>query len=271
MSSFNENPSCNHSEDAFWSVAGLTCQRGEKRILEDISFTLNQGDFAAILGPNGAGKSTLLKCLMRILPVEKASSTLGGKNLFQFSVRELARHIAYVPQAQTQNFPITVQHFIEAARYAHQSPWDRLSTEDKTVCNNALTATGMEHFAERELATLSGGELQRVWLAGALAQETEILLLDEAVSQMDYRARKETLSLLRKLNREQNKTILMITHDINEAVQNANRILALKEGELIFDGKTSDFLTETQLENVFDTEFLLISTPQLPFPAVMLK
>ncbi|MDO4628274.1 MAG: ABC transporter ATP-binding protein [Planctomycetia bacterium] len=271
MSDLQEHPSQSATFPVLGNVTELTCQLDGKIILAKVTFSVKKGDFTAILGPNGAGKSTLLKCLMRILPTESGIATLGGKNLSQFSSCELARYVAYVPQAQMQNFPITVRHFIEASRYAYQSPWDALSPADKTACEYAMTVTDLENLADRELRTLSGGELQRVWIAGALAQETEILLLDEAVSQMDYRARKETLSLLRQLNREQGKTILMITHDLNEAVQNANRILALKEGKLIFDGVTADFLTEKQLETVFDTEFVLISDPRLPFPAVMLK
>jgi len=254
----------------FFEISGLTCSRSGKTILSDVGFTLQKGEFVALVGQNGAGKSTLLKCLTRILPTEPPFlAALEGRNLAEFTPRELARKIAYVPQAQTQNFPFTVRQFIEAARYAHQSPWDVLTSADRALCENALIQTGLNELADRELSTLSGGELQRVWLAGALAQNAEFLLLDEAFSQMDYRVRAGIFALLHRLNREKGKTILFITHEINEAVQNADRILALKAGKLAFDGPNAEFLTDDWLETVFETSFLRIPHPELPFQVVL--
>ena len=254
----------------FFQISDLTCVRGGKTILSGVGFTLRKGEFAALLGQNGAGKSTLLKCIMRLLPAETSfRATLEGRDLAELSARELAQKIVYVPQVQTQNFPFTVREFIEAARYAHQSPWSVLTSADRALCEKVLTQTGLDEFADRSLSTLSGGELQRVWLAGALAQNGKILLLDEAFSQMDYRNRTEIFALLHQLNCEEEKTILFITHEINEAVQNANRILGLKAGTLIFDGSTAEFLAEDWPEAIFETSFLRIPHPDLPFPAVL--
>lgn len=254
----------------FFQISDLTCVRGGKTILSGVGFQLQKGDFTALLGQNGAGKSTLLKCIMRLLPAETSfRATLEGRNLAELSARELAQKIVYVPQVQTQNFPFTVREFIEAARYAHQSPWSVLTSADRALCEKVLTQTGLDEFADRSLSTLSGGELQRVWLAGALAQNGKILLLDEAFSQMDYRNRTEIFALLHQLNCEEEKTILFITHEINEAVQNANRILGLKAGTLIFDGSTAEFLAEDWPEAIFETSFLRIPHPDLPFPAVL--
>ncbi|MBR0190740.1 MAG: ABC transporter ATP-binding protein [Thermoguttaceae bacterium] len=257
-------------DQPFFEISDLTCVRGGKTILSGVGFTLRKGEVAALLGQNGAGKSTLLKCIMRLLPAETSfRATLEGRDLAELSARELAQKIVYVPQIQTQSFPFTVRQFIEAARYAHQSPWNVLTSADRALCEKVLAQTGLSDFADRPLSTLSGGELQRVWLAGALAQNGEILLLDEAFSQMDYRNRAEIFALLHQLNREEEKTILFITHEINEAVQNANRILTLKSGKLLFDGTTADFLASDWLETTFETSFLRIPHPELPFPAVL--
>lgn len=253
------------------TVRELTCVRGGKTILEQIGFTIRKGDFASLVGPNGAGKSTLLKCLMGIFPVESGSIQLQGTDFFRLTARETARRVAYVPQAQSQNFPFTVQHFVEAARYAHQSPWDAASREDRQLCAQALEETGLKELANRELSTLSGGELQRVWLAGALAQNAELLLLDETTSQMDYRAREETNALLRRLNRERGRTILTVTHDLNEAARNADRILALRNGRLQFDGPTQNFLSANVLEPLYETRFWLIPAEGLRFPVILPK
>ncbi|MBQ2820849.1 MAG: ABC transporter ATP-binding protein [Thermoguttaceae bacterium] len=250
-------------------VRGLSCVRNGKTILKNINFRIKRGEYVSLPGPNGAGKSTLLKCLTRIFPMDSRSSfLLSGEETARFSDRKLAQKMAYVPQAQTGNFPFTVRQFIEAARYSRQSPWENTRAADWKETEKALGVTNLTALAERELSTLSGGELQRVWLAGAIAQETEILLLDEVTSQMDYRIREETLALLRRLNRDLGKTVIAVTHDINEAARNADRILALKDGILYFDGKTADFLNERTLAELYGTPFLLLSSPELPHPAV---
>lgn len=250
----------------------LRCICDGKMLLSDVSFTIYRGDFVSLLGPNGAGKSTLLKTILRQMPLTASSRiTLEGEDLFRFPPRALARKIAYIPQsqAQVQSFSFTVRYFVETARYAYRSAWELPSSEDKKKCALALSETGLTNFASRDVSTLSGGELQRVWLAGAIAQDAEIFLLDEITSQMDYRSRVETGALLERLNREFGKTILSVTHDINEAAQHAGRILALKEGELVFDGKSAEFLNKQTLKDVYETDFTLLASPELPFPAAI--
>lgn len=257
------------AETPILEVCDLKCARSGKTILENVSFRIFRGEYVSIPGPNGAGKSTLLKCLTRIFSIDSQSRVfLSGEDAGELSARRLAQKIAYVPQAQTGNFPFTVRQFVESARYSRQSLWDDTRATDSAATEKALAATALNAFADRELSTLSGGELQRVWLAGAIAQETELLLLDEATSQMDYCVREETLELLKRLNRELGKTILAVTHDVNEAARNAGRILALKNGRLYFDGKTVDFLNEETLLGLYETPFFLIRDPRLPRPAV---
>jgi len=251
-------------------VEDLKCVQGGKTLLQNVRFTIRRGDLLSLLGPNGAGKSTLLKCLMQLLPT--ASETrlfLEGKPLRSLTAREIARKIAYIPQSHGQNFPFTVRHFVEAARYAHETFLETASEISRRLCARALEETDLVPLADRQLSTLSGGELQRVRIAGALAQDAELLLLDEVTSQMDYRSREETAQLLLRLNREWGKTILMVTHDINEAARCADRILALRSGKLAFDGKLKDFLQESVLSAIFETPFHFLRSPYFHAPVVM--
>ncbi len=258
------------AESPLLDVSRMSCVFDGKAILSEVSFSLRKGDFVSLLGPNGAGKSTLLKGFLHQMPLTAASRILlEGEDLFRIPPRTLARKIAYVPQAQAQvqNFSFTVRYFVETARYAYRSAWELSSTEDKKKCERALAETGLQDFASRDVSTLSGGELQRVWLAGAIAQDADILLLDEITSQMDYRSRVETFRLLERLNQTFGKTILCVTHDINEAAQHAGRILALKDGRLVFDGRSPEFLNTEVLSKIYDTEFTLLHSPDLTFPA----
>lgn len=257
-------------EERLLRIEDLKCVQGGKMLLQNVSFTVRRGEFVSLLGPNGAGKSTLLKCVMQLMPAASGTRIfLEEKPLSRLSIREIARKIAYIPQKQGQDFPFTVRHFVEAARYAHENFLETSSENSRRLCARALEETDLVSLADRELSTLSGGELQRVRIAGALAQDAELLLLDEVTSQMDYHAREETVRLLLRLNREWGRTILTVTHDINEAVRCAGRILALRAGELCFDGRPEDFLQESVLSAIFETPFHFLRSPYFHAPVVM--
>ncbi|MDO4582932.1 MAG: ABC transporter ATP-binding protein [Planctomycetia bacterium] len=253
----------------FLEVRNLSCTLSGREILRGITFTLHAGEFVSLLGPNGAGKSTLLKCLMRIHPTATATRIhLNGRSLATFPQKELAQKIAYVPQVQPQPFAFSVRELIQMSRYAHLHPWETLRAEDRRWCDWALERTRLQNFANRSLQTLSGGELQRVWLAAALAQNAEMLLLDESVSQMDYRFQVEMAELLQTLHRQDGKTILLVTHDLNDATRDSEKILALKEGKLLFDESPQTFLEKTKLREVYGVDFSLFPVPKRACPLV---
>ena len=250
-------------------VRNLTCVRSRKPILRDVSFCIHRGEYISLVGPNGAGKSTLLKCLLRILPVERGTEIqLNGKAAGSFSQKELAQTLAYIPQSLSQTFAFTVRQFVAMGRFAYQKPWAPASAEDEAICREALAKTGLEELAERPMNVLSGGELQRAAIAAALAQQAEMLLLDESLSQLDYRCRQETANLLHQLCTE-GKTILLVSHDLNYAMMDADRILALADGQVRYDGPPEGFLQPDCLTSVYGVPLTLVETPVTKYPVVV--
>ena len=241
---------------------------GARRILNNISFRVGEADYLSIIGPNGAGKTTLLKCLNRILPGGEGTLKIRGKPLESYSQRALARLVSYVPQLDGRALPFTVDEFVSMGRYPYLNPFSPLSAGDRRVVREILEQTGTLTFAGRRLDTLSGGERQKVFIAAALAQGAEILLLDEPTSFLDYRHQVEINRLLRELNRVNGKTVLAVTHDINNAVLSCNRVLALKEGETVFAGNARELVRKETLESIYETSFLFIENPHSSLPLV---
>ncbi|HUT23991.1 MAG TPA: ABC transporter ATP-binding protein [Sumerlaeia bacterium] len=228
---------------------------GAKRILKGVSLRVDCGEYWSVVGPNGAGKTTLLKCLVRIHTGGAGRIRLKGKPLGAYRQKELARLVGYVPQASGGLFPFTVREFVTMGRYPHLSPFSSVSREDERTVQHALEITGTAEFAERRLGTLSGGECQKVFLAAALAQGAEILLLDEPTAFLDYKHQAEILKLLRLLNKESGVTVVAVTHDINCAVLFSDRILALKGGAVAFRGTPREILDEAILGHIYDASF----------------
>ena len=251
------------------AIRDLSCTLSRRAILQGVSFSVEAGEYLSLVGPNGAGKSTLLRCLVRLLAVsEKSEILLAGKRLESLSQREIARRIAYIPQALPQSFAFTVRHFVQMGRYAYQTRWGALTAEDEAICRDAMAQTGIEALENRAVDTLSGGELQCVALAAALAQEAEILMLDETFSQLDYRFRQRFADLLCQLNRA-GKTILLVSHDLNYAAMDAQRILALAEGRVVYDGVPAEFLCAETLQKIYRVPFSLIQTAENSLPVVV--
>lgn len=241
---------------SFLKVRELTLSLGGSVILDRISFSLERGKFLAVIGPNGAGKSSLLKCLGRLYKSFSGDVLLEGAPLAEMQQKKIARRVAWVHQTGTDSLPYTVREFAEMSRYPWQKAFSGLSARDKERVGKALYLAGVEAFADRTLSSLSGGERQGALIAAALAQETDILFLDEPTSFLDYRHQVETLSLIERINREQGKTVILVTHDINLALHGADEILALKNGRLAWSGTRSGFLENGLLSEVFDTDFV---------------
>lgn len=246
----------------FLEVKDFSYTIGEKTILKNISFGINKGDFISIIGPNGAGKTTLLKCLDGILPLEKnVSIYLDGKQLTKYSRRDLSKKISYVPQAERQTFPFTVTEFIFMGRYPYISPFSQFGLKDNEVVRWAISCTGLESLANRRINSLSGGERQKVFIAAALAQETEIILLDEPTAFLDYKHQIEIKSILENLNKKSGVTMIAVTHDVNSAVANSDSVIAVKEGCIKFQGCIRDLMNVDLLREIYDTSFNLLKNP----------
>ncbi|HCL80328.1 MAG TPA: ABC transporter ATP-binding protein, partial [Synergistaceae bacterium] len=177
------------------------------------------------------------------------------------SGKQIARRIAWVPQGGTDSLPFTVRQFALMSRYPWKEPFRGETTEDVRIVSRALRLAGMEPFAERPMDLLSGGERQRALIAAALAQEADILFLDEPTSFLDYRHQVETVELIGRIIRDEGRTVLLITHDINLALQCSDRILALKGGRALLQGRRDDFLNEELLSSIFETRFSFVPVP----------
>lgn len=246
---------------------GVTLDRNE--ILREVTLTIRAGEYLSIVGPNGAGKSTLIRCLAGLCPHWSGRIRIGGRDLPDFSGKQRARIMSYVPQAQERAMPFTVHEFVMMGRYPHLSPFTSCRPEDEHAVQNALEVTGVTHFRHRIVDTLSGGERQNVYIAAALAQQAHILILDEPATFLDYRHQREVMNTIRDVNRTTGKTVITVNHDINSAVAASHRILALKDGRVAFLGASAEIMQTDILNTIFDTRFRFIPDPVRQQPLVV--
>ena len=257
------------ASDALLIVRDVSLRRAERRVLHAVSLSLGKGERLALVGPNGAGKTTLLKCLNRILTGWSGSITLAGRDLAAYGHRELARWMAYVPQAGVQTSPFSVEAFVLMGRYPYQGFLARQDKRDRRAVDEALDLTDTAFLRDRPLHALSGGERQRVILAAALAQEARILLLDEPTVFLDPRHEAAFCAVLTRVHRERDLTMITATHDLNRAVLMHDHVVALKEGRVLFSGPPASFMTRATLQEVYDNPFLLTTHPDTGHPMVL--
>ncbi len=250
-------------------IADLRLELDGVRILDDVSLTVSDGEYVAIVGPNGAGKTSLLRCLLRIHRNWWGRIEILGADLAGFSQRELGRLVSYVPQLTGPLPPFTVRELVEMARYPYQTPLRPIDPGEKEIVRDALAVTGCGPLADRRLDTLSGGERQKALLAAALAQGGRILLLDEPTSFLDPHYDRDLRQLLQRLNREQGATIVEVTHDLNAAILGSDRIIALRDGRLVFQGTADEFADPAVLEEVFGCPFLVGEHPRTGGPIIL--
>ncbi len=242
---------------------------GRKQVLCDVSFEVRRGQYVTIVGPNGAGKSTLIKCIDRILTGGSGRIEVFGRPLASYRQKDLAKRISYVPQADGRVFPFTVEQFVLMARYPHLSPFSSIGQEDRRAVRQALDTTHTAEFADRPLDTLSGGERQNVFIAAALAQGADVLLLDEPTTFLDYRHQAEVHALLARANKESGVTIVAVSHDVSTAALQSDQIVALRDGSIVFQGPPRDLMQPNVLRRVYGTSLLLVDHPRADLPVVI--
>jgi len=250
-------------------VRGFTYRIGRKPILRGVSLDMREGEFVSIVGPNGAGKSTLLKCLNRILPGGEGEIRVHGRPLGQYSQIELAKEVGYVPQVEGRNHPFNVYEFVLMGRYPHLSPFSSPAPADRAVVERAMEITGTACFAHRRVGSLSGGESQKVHIAAALAQQAGILLLDEPTAFLDPHHQAEIFAILAKLNREGRVTVCSVTHDLNRAALVSSRIVALRDGEVVYSGAPAGIMNDDALGSLYGKRFLFVPHPETGMPMVV--
>ena len=258
-----------HQPENVIRLRNFSFRLGKKEILRDVSFDVHRGEYLTIVGPNGAGKTTLLKCIDRILTGGQGEIEVAGRPLCDYRQKELARLISYVPQADGHVLPFTVEQFVLMGRYPYLSPFSAISKEDRRIVDDAMQRTGTLEFADRMLGTLSGGERQKVFIAAAMAQGAKVLLLDEPTTFLDYRHQREIRTLLARANRSSGVTIVSVTHDVNTAILESDRIVALREGELAFCGPPKELMKTDVLRTIYGTSLLLIDHPHARLPVIV--
>jgi iron complex transport system ATP-binding protein len=226
----------------------------DQPVLDHVSIEVPRGAIVGLLGPNGSGKTTLLKIVAGVLPPQSGAVEIDGRPIGQLTRRELARRVAVVPQETHSTFDFSVIDMVLMGRYPHLGPFELEGAADQTIAHEALVATGTEALESRPFATLSGGEKQRVVIASALAQASDMLLLDEPTAALDLGYQFEIAALLRRLNAERKTTMLVSTHDLNLAAALCERVVLLKHGRVIACGSTRETLTSENIRLLYDVE-----------------
>jgi iron complex transport system ATP-binding protein len=239
-------------------------------ILQDIDFVVERGDFLGIVGPNGIGKTTLLKLLYRLVLPRKGRVLVDDVDLAQMPRSEISKRIAVVSQETQINFPFIALEVVLMGRSPHLKGLQFEKKRDFEIAENAMRLTDTLHIARRPFGELSGGEKQRLFIARALAQETEIILFDEPTSNLDIRYQVQFYNLMTTLNMEKELTLVTVSHDINLASEFCRNILLLHERKVFASGKPSDIITKHNIEAVYQTPVLVDKNPQTGAPRVTL-
>ncbi|MDD4310384.1 MAG: ABC transporter ATP-binding protein [Candidatus Cloacimonetes bacterium] len=242
---------------------------GDLPILRDISLTLASNGFYALLGPNGAGKSTLLYTLIGYLKPTKGSIRINGKDAANLKLKYLSRQIAFVPQESLQEFDHSVSELILMGRYPYLGLLQAPSSEDRRSVEAVLDLLNLTELKHRWLSELSGGEKQRVYIARALVQETPFILLDESLSQLDINHQIEIMTLLQKIHRTQNKTVLIVSHNLNLAANYADKLIFLKEGKLLATGDVDKLMQTSTLQQLFGIALQTVQNPNSNRPNIV--
>jgi len=247
--------------DRFISIKELNWCYGEDKVLDAISLTLNKNGFYGIIGPNGSGKTTLLKNITRSLMTKKGTVFLNEKDITEFSNKELAKKISYVPQNTNLEFGFSVMDIVLMGRSPYLKRFQAESTHDIEIAKNAMYITNTWHLKEKNIGMVSGGERQRVIIARALAQQTDIMLLDEPVSQLDIQHQIEILEILKKLTEEKKLTVIMSLHDLNLAAQYCDKLILMDKGKIFKKGAPHEIIEEENIRMVYGMKTFVMKNP----------
>jgi iron complex transport system ATP-binding protein len=251
------------------SIEGVDCFYESTKILENMQFSVKTGTFLGILGPNGSGKTTLLKSISRVLKPRKGTILLDDKDVYKMKSREVAKHMAVVPQDSNIAFSFKALDIVLMGRTPHLSRLQSESVKDLAIARKAMEYTKTWYLAQRPITELSGGEKQRVIIARALTQEPKILLLDEPTSHLDISNQLEILDLLKQLCNEKGLLIISVFHDFNLAARYCDSIIMLKQGKIVAAGKSIEILTSKIIKNVFEIDVIVNRHPVTNLPYVI--
>lgn len=235
-------------------------------IIDQLAVQLPVGQITSLVGPNGCGKSTLLRGLARLLKPKGGAVYLNGHAIQTIPTKKLAQELGILPQSPAVPEGLTVYELVSQGRYPHQSWFQQWSEEDERKTAEALAITNMAHLANRPVDTLSGGQRQRAWIAMTLAQNTNIILLDEPTTYLDMGHQLEVMHLLERLNKESGRTIIMVIHDLNLAARYSHHLVAMYAGKIVTTGTPAEVITAELLRQVFGVEASIVADPRTGSP-----
>ena len=244
----------------------LEISYGETLVVSDLDIHIRKGEITTIIGPNGSGKSTVLKALTRLLKYRSGVVEILERDLKDYDTKELARLIGVLPQKHTAPPDFTVRDLVGYGRMPHQKWYERNSREDDAIVDWALEVTGTSHLAKKSIRACSGGEQQRVWIAMVLAQQPEILFLDEPTTYLDISHQQETMRLVKRLKRESGIGIVMVLHDLSHAREVSDYIVVIKDGKKYSEGTPLEVITPKMLREVYHVECQVVEIPGRHYP-----
>lgn len=237
-----------------------------RRVLDGVDIAIEEGKLTVLLGPNGSGKSTLLKTLARTLMPSGGHVYLDGKDIHRSKTREVAKRLGILPQGPVAPEGLSVKQLVGMGRFPHQGLWQKNAQQDAEAIREAMAYTRVTEFAERNVDALSGGQRQRCWIAMVLAQQTDLILLDEPTTFLDLKVQVDLLELLSRLAHEKSRTLLLVLHDLNLAAAYADRLVMMRNGQIITSGAPREVFTTTNLKRVFDLDAHVIQDPESGCP-----
>lgn len=264
-------PSPSDDQMSRLQAKNLRLAYGDRAIVDELSVDIPNGKITVIIGPNACGKSTLLKALARLLKPSQGSVILDGKAIHQMGTKQVAKRLGLLPQTPIAPEGIYVTDLVARGRTPHHTLFQHWSDEDEQAVLDALEATGTLELADRRIDELSGGQRQRVWIAVALAQQTGILLLDEPTTYLDLKHQIEVLNLVKRLNKRDGRTIVIVLHDLNLACRYADHMIAMRDGQILAKGTPEQVITPQTVEKVFDLACEIVADPLSKSPMVVPK
>ncbi|MCF8111320.1 MAG: ABC transporter ATP-binding protein [Desulfobacteraceae bacterium] len=250
------------------SARQISAGYGQEPVLKEISFSVNTGECFIVIGPNGSGKTTLMKILAGLHRADKGSVLIDGRAIGSYGRRELARKMAFVPQQVPMDFPFRVRDVVLFGRSPHLGTFGIESGRDADLAARAMEFTEIDHLAQRRIDQLSGGERQRVFIARAICQEPEVMLLDEPTAALDIAHQLRVMDLMEKMKFEKSITVVMVSHDVNLAAMYADTLLLINRGRMVQSGAPEAVLTYKTLEEAYGCPLLVDQSPLGSVPRV---
>ena len=244
---------------------------GDYIAVKEMDIRVRKGQITSIIGPNGSGKSTVLKGLTRLLDCKKGAVYVDGRNLKEFTPKELARQIGVLPQIHSAPPDFQVKELVGYGRMPYQKWYEQNNEEDKKIIDWAMKATGVWKLRDKSINQCSGGEMQRVWIAMVLAQQPEILFLDEPTTYLDISHQLEMMKLVKKLNRESGIGVVMVLHDMSHAMEVSDWIVVIKGGKKYGEGAPEDIITAKTMKEVYEVDCEIVTIPGREKPLIAFK